>query len=134
MSADAADAPMRDVLARWKAAFDGRRLHVMAELFTPDALLQGSGPAVTFGRRALRGCHEHVPGHRTVHVGNVQGYRMGDHVAGGFAEVVFREPSGWEAPAHLSLALQREGGSWRISALVGRQPSGPASPTTLPSG
>jgi len=41
-------------------------------------------------------------------------YLIGDGVAGGFLKVVFRDPSGWEAPVHLSLVVQREGEQWLI--------------------
>jgi uncharacterized protein (TIGR02246 family) len=116
MSADATNDPMRDMLSRWKAAFDGHRADDMAELFAPDALFQGFGPEVMSGRDAVRGYYEAVPEYRRAHVGNVHGYRIGEEVAGGFADVVFRDPSGWEAPVHLSLVLQREGADWRIRA------------------
>jgi len=41
-------------------------------------------------------------------------YPIGDGVAGGFLKVVFRDPSGWEAPVHLSLVVQRQGEQWLI--------------------
>ncbi|MEY9968869.1 uncharacterized protein (TIGR02246 family) [Streptacidiphilus sp. MAP12-16] len=114
MSADVANDPMREVLTRWKAAFDGHQADVMADLFTPDALFQGFGPEVISGRDAVRGYYEAVPDYRRAHLGDVDSYRIGEQVAGGFADVAFRDPTGWEAPVHLSLVLQREGASWRI--------------------
>ncbi|MEU4097498.1 nuclear transport factor 2 family protein [Streptomyces sp. NPDC026673] len=116
MNADPTNDPMRETLSRWQAAFDGHRPDDMAELFTSDAFFQGFGPEVTVGRDAVRAYYDAVPEYRRAHVGKVQGYRIGEEVAGGFADVVFRDPSGWEAPVHLSLVLQREGGDWRIRA------------------
>lgn len=106
--------PMREVLGRWKAAFDGHRPESMADLFTTDALFQGFGPEVLFGRDAVRGYYEAVAEDRSAHVGNVHSYRIGEQVAGGFADVVFRGLNGWQAPVHLSLVLQRDADSWRI--------------------
>ncbi|MDX3097012.1 SgcJ/EcaC family oxidoreductase [Streptomyces sp. ME01-24h] len=108
--------PMREVVSRWKAAFDGHRPDEMAELFTSDALFQGFGPETTAGRDAVRAYYEAVTEDRWADVGNVQGYRIGDQVAGGFADVVFRGAAGWEASVHLSLVLQREGDAWLIRA------------------
>ncbi|MEV6131374.1 nuclear transport factor 2 family protein [Streptomyces violaceusniger] len=114
MSADVLNDPLHEVLGRWQAAFDGHQTDAMADLFTPDALFQGFGPETISGRDAVRGYYAAVPDYRRAHLGNVHGYRIGEHVAGGFADVTFRDPTGWEAPVHLSLVLQREGGSWRI--------------------
>ncbi|WUD76659.1 SgcJ/EcaC family oxidoreductase [Streptomyces sp. NBC_00510] len=113
---DAANDPMRETLSRWKAAFDGHRPDEMAELFTADALFQGFGPDTTAGRDAVRAYYEAVTEDRWADVGKVQGYRVGDQVAGGFADVVFRGAEGWEAAVHLSLVLQREGDDWLIRA------------------
>jgi len=42
-------------------------------------------------------------------------YTLGDDdIAGGFADVVFRDPSGWRAPVSMSLVLRRADGTWRI--------------------
>ncbi|MET8331048.1 SgcJ/EcaC family oxidoreductase [Streptomyces sp. NPDC005181] len=114
MSADVANDPMREVLRRWKAAFDDHRADVMADLFASDALFQGFGPEVISGREAVRGYYEAVPDSRTAHLGDVHSYRIGEELAGGFADVTFRDPTGWAAPVHLSLVLQRECGRWRI--------------------
>ncbi|MFJ1996260.1 SgcJ/EcaC family oxidoreductase [Streptomyces asiaticus] len=114
MSTDAMNDPMHQVLTRWQAAFDGHRTDAMADLFTPDALFQGFGPETVSGRDAVRDYYEAVPDYRRAHLGDVRGYRIGERVAGGFADVTFRDPTGWEAAVHLSLVLQREGGGWRI--------------------
>jgi ketosteroid isomerase-like protein len=106
--------PMHEILKRWKAAFDGHQVDVMADLFTSDALFQGFGPEVISGRDAVRGYYEAVPDYRRADVTELHSYTIGEQVAGGFADVTFRDPSGWEAPVHLSLVLQRDGGSWRI--------------------
>lgn len=114
MSADATNDPMHEMLTRWKAAFDGHQPDVMAGLFTPDALFQGFGPEVISGREAVRAYYAAVPDNRTVDLGDTHGYRIGEEAAGGFADVTFRDPTGWAAPVHLSLVLQRDGGGWRI--------------------
>ncbi|MFD8461140.1 nuclear transport factor 2 family protein [Streptomyces antimycoticus] len=114
MSTDSPDDPLHEVLSRWQAAFDGHQTDTMADLFTPDALFQGFGPETISGREAVRGYYAAVPDYRRAHLGNIQGYRIGEHVAGGFADVTFRDPTGWEAAVHLSLVLQREGRGWRI--------------------
>lgn len=114
MSADTKNDPMREVLGRWKAAFDGHLPDVMADLFTTDTLFQGFGPEVLFGRDAVRGYYEAVAEDRFADVGDVRSYRIGEQVAGGFADVVFRDPNGWQAPVHLSLVLQRDADGWRI--------------------
>ncbi|MFI8181358.1 SgcJ/EcaC family oxidoreductase [Actinacidiphila glaucinigra] len=113
---DTTNGPMREVVARWKAAFDGHRPDEMAALFTADALFQGFGPEVTAGRDAVRAYYEAVTEDRWADVGKIQGYRIGDDVAGGFADVVFRGAEGWTAPVHLSLVLRREGDGWLIRA------------------
>jgi uncharacterized protein (TIGR02246 family) len=106
--------PTREILDRWKAAFDGHQPYTMAELFTADALFQGFGPAVTTGRDAVRAYYDAVPDDRTADVTVVSTYTIGDQAAGGFADVTFSDPQGWEAAVHLSLVLQRDGGTWRI--------------------
>ncbi|GAA0411187.1 hypothetical protein GCM10009530_74630 [Microbispora corallina] len=106
--------PMREVLNSWKAAFDGHRTDAMADLFTTDALFQGFGPTVTAGRDAVRAYYEAVPDDRTADVTVLHTYTIGDQVAGGFADVTFRDPAGWEAAVHLSLVLRRDEGAWRI--------------------
>jgi uncharacterized protein (TIGR02246 family) len=106
--------PMHDVLDRWKTAFDGHELDAMADLFTPDALFQGFGPQVIVGRDAVRAYYEAVPDTRSADVTVVATYAVGERLSGGFADVTFRDPTGWEAPVHLSLVLQNDQGGWRI--------------------
>ena len=106
--------PMREVLDHWKAAFDGHQVDAMADLFTTDALFQGFGPEVVVGRDAVRAYYEAVPDNRTADVTFLTTYTIGEQVAGGFADVTFRDPAGWEAPVHLSLVLQHDERAWRI--------------------
>jgi uncharacterized protein (TIGR02246 family) len=106
--------PMHDVLGRWKAAFDGHRVDAMAGLFTADALFQGFGPEVIAGREAVRAYYDAVPADRTADVVVLHTYVIGTEVAGGFADVTFRDPTGWTAPVHLSLVLRRDDGAWLI--------------------
>jgi uncharacterized protein (TIGR02246 family) len=106
--------PMEDVLGRWKAAFDGHRVADMADLFTPDALFQGFGPEVVAGRDAVRDYYDAVPDDRDAEVTLLHTYTIGRDVAGGFADVTFRDQTGWAASVHLSLVLQRDGDIWRI--------------------
>jgi uncharacterized protein (TIGR02246 family) len=106
--------PMREVLDRWKAAFDGHQVDAMADLFTTEALFQGFGPEVVSGRDAVRAYYTAVPADRTADITALTTYTIGEQVAGGFADVTFQDPTGWEAPVHLSLVLQREEGAWRI--------------------
>ncbi|MGW0211139.1 YybH family protein [Streptomyces sp. NPDC003233] len=114
MSEDVSIHPVHEVLGRWKAAFDGHRPAAMAALFTPDTLFQGFGPVVVSGREAVRAYYEAVPAERSAHVADVQAYRIGEDLAGGFADVTFRAPDGWAASVHLSLVLVRDGDEWRI--------------------
>jgi uncharacterized protein (TIGR02246 family) len=106
--------PMQDVLDRWKTAFDGHNLDVMANLFSPDALFQGFGPAVIMGRAAIRDYYDAVPDDRSADVTILYTYTIGEHTAGGFADVIFSDPHGWEASVHLSLVLQRDNAIWAI--------------------
>ncbi|MEZ0072082.1 SgcJ/EcaC family oxidoreductase [Planotetraspora sp. GP83] len=106
--------PMEDVLDRWKAAFDGHQVDAMADLFTPGALFQGFGPEVVSGRDAVRAYYEAVPDDRSADVTLLHTYTIGQEAAGGFADVTFRDPAGWEAAVHLSLVLQLREGAWRI--------------------
>jgi hypothetical protein len=41
-------------------------------------------------------------------------YTIGEKVAGGFADVTFSGPAGWEAAVHLSLVLHHVEGQWLI--------------------
>jgi uncharacterized protein (TIGR02246 family) len=106
--------PMRYVLGQWKAAFDGHETDVIANLFTPDAVFQGFGPAVIVGREAIRGYYDAVPSNRSADLTIVHTYAIGEDVAGGFVDVTFSDPAGWEAAVHLSLVLQRTDGKWLI--------------------
>jgi uncharacterized protein (TIGR02246 family) len=106
--------PMEEVLGRWKIAFDGHKTDVMASLFTPDALFQGFGPTVISGREAVREYYDAVPDDRIADVSILHTYTIGEDVAGGFADVTFSDPAGWEAAVHLSLVLQSVGGNWSI--------------------
>ncbi|MER7663645.1 MULTISPECIES: SgcJ/EcaC family oxidoreductase [unclassified Streptomyces] len=106
--------PMHEVLRRWKSAFDGHQPDVMADLFTSDALFQGFGPEVLSGRESVRGYYDAVARDRSADVTVLHTYEIGDEVAGGFADVTFRGDGGWVAPVHMSLTLQRDGGTWRI--------------------
>jgi uncharacterized protein (TIGR02246 family) len=108
------DDPMHDVLDRWNAAFDGHETDVLAGLFTPDAVFQGFGPTVISGRQAIRGYYDAVPDNRSAEVTILHTYTIGEQTAGGFADVTFSDPLGWEASVHLSLVLQRDGDSWQI--------------------
>ncbi|MEU4716500.1 nuclear transport factor 2 family protein [Micromonospora purpureochromogenes] len=106
--------PMDEVLGRWKAAFDDHDVDAMADLFHPDALFLGFGPEVLVGRQMVRAYYGAVPDDRSADVTVLHTYSNGQGAAGGFAHVVFRDPTGWEAPVYLSLALQLSAGSWRI--------------------
>ncbi|MFC6085993.1 SgcJ/EcaC family oxidoreductase [Sphaerisporangium aureirubrum] len=106
--------PVREILDRWKSAFDDHHPDAMADLFTPDALFQGFGPDVLTGRAAVRAYYEAVPDDRTADVTVVSTYTIADQTAGGFADVTFRDPVGWEAAVHLSLVLRHDQGTWRI--------------------
>ncbi|MFD7444750.1 SgcJ/EcaC family oxidoreductase [Streptomyces sp. NPDC059909] len=105
---------MHEVLKHWKAAFDGHQPDAMADLFTPDALFQGFGPEVLSGRDSVRGYYAAVPSDRSADVTILHTYTIGEQVAGGFADVTFRDLAGWEAAVHMSLVLQRDGDAWRI--------------------
>ncbi|WP_406221113.1 SgcJ/EcaC family oxidoreductase [Streptomyces decoyicus] len=106
--------PLHDVLRRWKAAFDGHQPDAMADLFTPDALFQGFGPAVLTGREAVRGYYEAVPPDRRAEVTVLHTYTIGEQAAGGFVDVTFGDAHDWEAHVHLSLVLQLDDAGWRI--------------------
>ncbi|MFJ4468014.1 YybH family protein [Streptomyces sp. NPDC089424] len=106
--------PLHDVLTRWKDAFDHHRPDVMAELFTPDALFQGFGPVPTVGRESVRSYYAAVAPDRRADVTVLHTYALGESVAGGFADVTFSDPAGWEAKVHLSLVLRRDENDWKI--------------------
>jgi uncharacterized protein (TIGR02246 family) len=106
--------PMQDVLSRWKTAFDGHETDVMASLFDPDAVFQGFGPTVISGRDAIRGYYDAVPDNRSADPTILDTYTIGKEVAGGFADVTFSDPAGWEVAVHLSLVLRRANGNWLI--------------------
>jgi uncharacterized protein (TIGR02246 family) len=108
------DDPMHDILDRWKTAFDAHETEVMAGLFTPDALFQGFGPRVISGRQAVRGYYDAVADNRRADVTILDTYTIGEHTAGGFADVTFGDGVDWEVSVHLSLVLQRDGSEWRI--------------------
>jgi uncharacterized protein (TIGR02246 family) len=106
--------PIQDVLSRWKIAFDAHGTDVMADLFTSDAVFQGFGPTVISGREAIREYYDAVPDDRSADLTILHTYTIGNEVAGGFADVTFSEPAGWEAAVHLSLVLRRDSGYWLI--------------------
>jgi hypothetical protein len=89
--------PPHEVLERWKAAFDGHRPDEMAELFTPDALFQGGGPETVADRDAVRNYYAAVPDNRSAAVTVLDTYTIGDETAGGFADVTFADPDGWQS-------------------------------------
>jgi uncharacterized protein (TIGR02246 family) len=105
---------MQDVLGRWKIAFDRHDTDVMAGLFSPDALFQGFGPSVILGREAIQAYYDAVPDDRTADVTIVHTYTIGERTAGGFADVTFSDPAGWEARVHLSLVLRFDDDDWLI--------------------
>lgn len=106
--------PMEDVVSRWKTAFDRHQTDVMASLFTADALFQGFGPTVISGREAVRAYYDAVPDDRIADVTILHTYTIGEDMAGGFADVTFSDPAGWEAAVHLSLVLQHVEGNWLV--------------------
>jgi uncharacterized protein (TIGR02246 family) len=108
------DTPVDDILGHWKIAFDGHETEVMASLFTPDALFQGFGPSVIFGREGVREYYDAVPDDRTADVTILHAYAIGEDVSGGFADVTFSDPAGWKATVHLSLVLQYVEEIWLI--------------------
>jgi uncharacterized protein (TIGR02246 family) len=108
------DTPVDDILGHWKIAFDGHETEVMASLFTPDALFQGFGPSVIFGREGVREYYDAVPDDRTADVTILHTYAIGEDVSGGFADVTFSDPAGWKATVHLSLVLQYVEEIWLI--------------------
>ena len=65
-------------------------------------------------RDAVRSYYEAVPDERTAQVTVLHTYAIGDQAVGGFADVTFRDPTGWEAHVHLSLVLQYAEAGWRI--------------------
>jgi uncharacterized protein (TIGR02246 family) len=106
---------IHEVLDRWTAAFNSHQMDAMTDLFTADALFQGFGPEVLSGQKAVRGYYEAVPEYRSADdVSVLHSYEIGDQVAGGFADVTFRDPSGWKAQVHLSLVLTHSDDGWRI--------------------
>jgi uncharacterized protein (TIGR02246 family) len=102
------------VLAQWKACFDDGRPQDMAALFAEDALFQGFGPHPTAGRAAVQSYYSGVPAGRAADFKVSQSFALGEDVAGGFAEVVFRGPDDYEVPVHMSLLLVRQESAWRI--------------------
>jgi uncharacterized protein (TIGR02246 family) len=106
--------PVDDLLARWKTAFDAHRTDDLTALFTPDALFQGFGPEVLRGKEAVRAYYAAVPEVRVADVSVLGTFAFGAETAGGFADVVFHDPDGWRAPAHLSVVLQLTDEGWRI--------------------
>jgi uncharacterized protein (TIGR02246 family) len=108
------DNPMQDILSRWKRVFDGHETEVMAGLFTSNAVFQGFGPTVISGREAIHEYYDAVPDDRSAEVTILHTYTIGEQIAGGFADVTFSDPAGWEAKVHLSLVLQNASGKWLI--------------------
>ncbi|MFD6974506.1 SgcJ/EcaC family oxidoreductase [Streptomyces sp. NPDC059949] len=106
--------PMNAVLNQWKAAFDGHQPDAMADLFTPDTLFQGFGPVVLAGRAAVRDYYEAVAADRSAEMTVLHTYSLGKDLAGGFADVTFSDPSGWEVKVHMSLVLQHADDRWMI--------------------
>jgi uncharacterized protein (TIGR02246 family) len=103
------------VVARWTAAFNSHDLKEMAALFAPDAVFQGFGPAPLVGRDAAVDYYQAVPDYRSAaDVSVLHAWAIGDDVAGGFVDITFRDPDGWEARVYLSLVLQRSGHDWEI--------------------
>jgi uncharacterized protein (TIGR02246 family) len=103
------------ITKRWTAAFNNHDWEEMASLFASDALFQGFGPEPLIGRDLVAGYYEAVPSYRSaVDVSVLHAYAIGNDVAGGFVDVTFRDPAGWEARVYLSLVLQHAGLDWKI--------------------
>jgi uncharacterized protein (TIGR02246 family) len=107
--------PLHAALAGWTSAFNRHDPDAMAELFTPDALFQGYGPAPTTGRDAVRAYYAAVAADRTAEGKVLHTATLGDDVASGFAEVTISSPEGPQAHVYMSLVLLREESVWRIS-------------------
>jgi uncharacterized protein (TIGR02246 family) len=104
-----------DVLGRWAVAFNNRDLDAMAELFTNESLFQGFAPKVVMGVEAVREYFASLPEHRrAVDITPSYTYEIGEQMVGGFADVTFCDPDGWQAPVHLSLVIERGADDWQI--------------------
>ena len=106
---------VEQVVDRWVAGFNGHNPDALAAMFAADAIFQGFGPAPLVGREAVADYYKAVPDYRRAEdVRVIHAYRIGEDVVGGFVDITFRDPSGWEARVYLSLVLERSGSDWAI--------------------
>jgi uncharacterized protein (TIGR02246 family) len=106
---------MTEAVDRWTAAFNNHDTREMAALFASKALFQGFGPEPLVGRDAAADYYRALPDYRrAADVRLLHTWAIGDDVAGGFVDITFRDPDGWNAQVYLSLVLQRCGQEWKI--------------------
>ncbi|MEV7723161.1 nuclear transport factor 2 family protein [Streptomyces sp. NPDC087917] len=105
---------LADILEKWRAAFDARRVDEIVALFAEDALFQGLSPRLLGGHAEIRTYYENVPPGTTASVEVLHSRPLAAEALAGFATVTFTDAAGAPLPVRLSIVAQHLGDGWRI--------------------
>jgi uncharacterized protein (TIGR02246 family) len=102
------------VLDRWKAGVDAHEPERVAEVFTREAIFQGTHP-YSVGREGVAAYYASQPLGMVAHYRIVETRRPAPDLALGFFDVEFTYVDKKPLPVRLGVLCEREADSWRIS-------------------
>lgn len=108
------EAAVRDAMDRWKAAVDAHEPDKVADVFTEDAIFQGTHP-YSVGRPGVAAYYDSQPLGMQARYQIVETRRLAEDLALGFLEVVFAYVDKDPLPVHLGVLLKREADTWNIA-------------------
>ncbi|RJU02606.1 SgcJ/EcaC family oxidoreductase [Arthrobacter frigidicola] len=103
------------VFTAWAGGIRDHRPEEVASLFTEDALFQGLDRSHGIGRPAVIAYYDKQPAGLQADFRILEHRRLSVDVVVAYADVDFSFVDGRVVPVHLTVVLQRSGGSWLIS-------------------
>ncbi|TDK25643.1 SgcJ/EcaC family oxidoreductase [Arthrobacter crusticola] len=103
------------VFAAWANGIRDHRPEEVASLFTEDAIFQGLDRSHGIGRPVVTAYYEKQPAGLRADYRILEHRRLSVDVLVAYADVDFSFLDGRVIPVHLTVVLQRAGGSWLIS-------------------
>ena len=104
---------LHDVMDRWKTAVDAHEPERVAEVFTEDAIFQGTHP-YSVGRPGVAAYYASQPLGMKARYRIDETRRPADDLALGYLDVEFTYEDRQPLPVHLGVLLKREPDTWRI--------------------